>query len=128
MSTLVLDRGAVIALARRTRANAALIAVLRRNGQWPPQVPAAVLVECLTGQPRVDADVDRLLATCHVVTDLPEPVARRAAHLRHRAQRGSAVAAVVVATAERGGSVLTGDLRDVAALAAHADGVTVERI
>ncbi len=54
--------------------------------------------------------------------------ARRAALLRFRATRGSAVDAVVVALAEHGGSVLTGDPEDLRALAAHADGVTVAAI
>jgi serine/threonine-protein kinase HipA len=45
--------------------------------------------------------------------------------LRFRAGRGSAVDAVVVATAERGGRVLTGDPDDLRALAAHADRVVI---
>lgn len=40
---------------------------------------------------------------------------------------GSALEAVVVALAEPGGAVLGGDLKDLRALAAHADGVTVRR-
>lgn len=47
--------------------------------------------------------------------------------LRASAQRGSAVDALVVAMAEPGGSVLTGDIGDLRALAAHADNVTVLR-
>jgi hypothetical protein len=58
---------------------------------------------------------------------LPEVSARRAAALRGLARRGSAVDAVVVATAEPGGTVLSGDVADLEALATHADGVTVER-
>jgi hypothetical protein len=48
--------------------------------------------------------------------------------LRYAAGRGSAVDAIVVAMAEPGGSVLTGDHGDIAALASHADGVGVERL
>ena len=40
--------------------------------------------------------------------------------------RGSAVDAIVVALAEPGGTVLTGDREDIEALAAHADGVIVQ--
>jgi hypothetical protein len=44
------------------------------------------------------------------------------------ARRGSAVAALAVATAEPGGTVLTGDRADIEALAAHADHVSIEVI
>lgn len=125
---LVLDSGAVSALARRDRRTAALLVVLRREGLWPPIVPAAVMVECVTGRPGPDANVNRLLKTCDIDTDLPEPTARRAAQLRFRARRGSVVDALVVAWAEPGGRVLTGDASDLRALAAHADGVAVEAL
>lgn len=55
-------------------------------------------------------------------------LARRAGELRHLAARGSAVNAVVVASAEPGGVVLTGDIEDLGALASHADAVRIERI
>jgi hypothetical protein len=55
-------------------------------------------------------------------------LARRAAELRRKAGRGSAVDAVVVATAEPGGTVLTTDAGDLLALAQHADNVAVEAI
>ncbi len=124
---LVLDSGAVSRLARRTRQNAALIAVLRREGLWPPVVPAIVLVESLTGRPS-DANVNRLLKTCEVVTELCERDARRAAFLRATARRGSAVDAVVVGMAEPEGVVFTTDPEDLAALAAPTDGVVVEAV
>ena len=47
---------------------------------------------------------------------------------RRLAQHGSAVDAVVVASAEPGGIVLTGDVEDLAALASHTDAVRIERI
>jgi hypothetical protein len=53
-------------------------------------------------------------------------VARRAAELRRRARTGSAVDALVVALAEPGGVVVTGDRADLEALAQYADGVTIE--
>ncbi len=56
------------------------------------------------------------------------PLARRAGGLRHRARRGSAVDAIVVASAEPGGVVLSGDVEDLGALASYAKGVRVERI
>lgn len=128
MPTLVLDSGAVTFLSTPSRLAAALIEELRDRGQWPPAVPSVVLVECLQGHPGRDANANRFLRTCDIVEDLPEATARRAAQLRARARRGSAVDAVVVALAEPGGTVATGDPRDVGALADHADGVTVARV
>jgi hypothetical protein len=43
--TLILDSGGIRALAGQR----ARLVELRRRGLWPPQVPAAVLVEALTG-------------------------------------------------------------------------------
>ncbi len=125
---LVLDAGGLSHLAQRSRPAAALILALRREGLWPPVVPSAVLVESLTGQAGRDAAPDRLLKGCDVVSALPESLARRAAALRHQARQGSAVDAIVVATAEPGGTVLTGDLTDLRALAVHARDVVIARV
>ncbi|MCY3924746.1 MAG: hypothetical protein OXG52_04435 [bacterium] len=123
---LVLDAGAVSFLAGRSFRAAALIEALRQEGLWPPVVPTPVLVECLQGDPGRDAPTNRLLKSCDVLERVDERVARRAARLRSRSGRGSAVDALVVAVAEPGGSVLTTDLGDLRALAACAADVTVE--
>jgi len=125
---LVLDAGGVSRLAARTRRAAALIVALQEQGLWPPAVPSAVLVECLTGDPGRDAVANRFLKTCDIVETLPVPLARRAARLRAQARRGSAVDTLVVAIAEPTGVVITGDVDDLAALASCADNVTIERI
>ena len=125
---LVLDSGAVTRLARRDRQTAAIISVLRRDGLWPPAVPSVVVVESVTGRPGRDANTNRLLKTCDLITECTEKTARRAAQLRFRAKRGSAVDALVIALAEPAGRVLTGDPGDLRALAAHADHVLVETI
>lgn len=125
MTQLVLDSGGVSRLARRSQDAAALIMVFAREGIWPPVVPSVVLVECLTGKPRHDAVTNRFLKVCDITEEVPEHLARRAGALRASAQRGSAVDALIVAMAEPGGSVLTGDIGDLRALAAHADAVTV---
>lgn len=125
---LVLDSGAVTKLARRDRQTAAIIGVLRRDGLWPPVVPSVVIVESVTGRPAPDANTNRLLRTCDIVTELPEQTARRAALLRSRAKQGSAVDALVIAIAEPGNVVLTGDPADLRALAANAEHVRVEEI
>jgi predicted nucleic acid-binding protein len=125
---LVLDSGAVSRLAERSRASAALILALRDEGIWPPVVPAVVLVECLQGHAGRNANENQLLKTCDVVERIPETLARRAAFLRRRARRGSAIDALVVAMAEPGGTVLTSDPEDLEALAAHSQRVLVESI
>jgi hypothetical protein len=127
LSTLVLDSGGVSRLARRNQEALAEIRAFRREGLWPPVVPSIVLVECLTGKQRADANVNRFLKTCEILDRLPEGLARRGATLRTQAQRGSAVDALVVAAAEPGGAVLGGDLGDLRALAAYAEDVTVRR-
>jgi hypothetical protein len=125
---LVLDPGAVTRLAERTGRAAALVAALRHEGLWPPVVPSAVLVECLTGQVARDTAQHRFLRTCDITETVPVPLARRAAWLRSQARTGSAVDALVTAFAEPGGTVLTGDLADLRALAERASDVTVEAV
>ena len=87
-----------------------------------------VLVESLSGRPRNDVEVHRLLKLCEIAEQVSISVARRAATLRALAGRGSAVDALVVALAEPGGTVLTGDVEDLSALAEHADDVIVRRV
>lgn len=82
MTLLVLDSGGVTRLARRRQDSAALIAVFARDGLWPPVVPSIVVAESVSGRQRTDAEVNRLLKTCHVVEELPERLARRAGALR----------------------------------------------
>jgi hypothetical protein len=122
---LVLDSGGVGRLAERSRPTLALILALRDQGLWPPRVPSAVLIECLEGHAGRDALENKFLKTCDIAAALPEALARRAAFLRRRARRGSAIDALVVAAAEPGGSILTSDPHDLEALAVHAEGVVV---
>lgn len=125
---LVLDSGGVSRLAERSRQALSLQLELRDRGLWPPVVPSVVLVECLQGHATRDALANRFLKTCDLAETISETRARRAAHLRRLAGRGSAVDALVVALAEPDGTVLTSDARDLEALAQHARGVTVERV
>ena len=105
-----------------------MILALRDQGLWPPVVPSVVLVESLQGHAGRDALTNRFLKTCDVVEEIREPLARRAALLRRKARRGSAVDALVVAFAESGGTALTSDLDDLVALARHANSVSVEKV
>lgn len=63
-----------------------------------------------------------------IVEEVPEHVARRAARLRRLAKAGSAVDAIVVAFAEPHGVVITSDMKDLQALAVHAQDVFVEAV
>lgn len=125
---LLLDSGAISRLAERSSAAAALVRALREEGLWPPVVSTVSLVESLTGHAGRDANTNRFLNICNIVERLPASVARRAAFLRARARRGSAVDAVVVAMAEPAGTVLTTDAEDLQAIASRSDGVVIETI
>lgn len=125
---LVLDSGGLSSLAKRNQDAVATIRAFVRDGLWPPLVPSVVLAESISGRQRNDANVNRLLKTCDIVEELPEELARRAGELRFRARRGSAVDSILVATAEPGGIVFTGDEGDLNALANQADRVTIQRV
>jgi hypothetical protein len=125
---LLLDSGGFSRLSARTKPVLALIQALDDAGLWPPVVPTMVLVESLQGDPGRDASANRFLKACIVQAEVTPTVARRAAELRRRARTGSAVDALVVALAEPGGTVLTGDSRDLEALATHAQRVSIELI
>ena len=125
---LILDSGAVSRLAERSTRTLAIVRALRADDLWPPIAPTVVLVESLQGHSGRDATTNRFLKTCVIETQVSERTARRAAELRRRARRGSAVDAIVVALAEPGGTILTGDKEDIEALAAHAHDVSIETI
>jgi hypothetical protein len=125
---LVLDSGGFSRLAARSRKSLALMQEFRAAGLWPPVVPTMVLVESLQGHPGRDANANRFLKTVMKDDAVRIEVARRAAQLRTQAKRGSAVDALVVAVAEPGGTVLTGDEADISALVAIANGVALELV
>lgn len=91
-------------------------------------VPSVVLVECLQGHAGRDVNANQLLKTCDLIERIPGSLARRAALLRRRACRGSAVDALVVVLAAPGGTVLVTDPEDLEALASHAHRVAIERV
>jgi hypothetical protein len=125
---LVLDSGGLSRLSQRSRRSAALIEALQAENLWPPVVPTVVLAESTTGAARTDTNINRLLKSCDLEPVVAEATARRAGGLRAQARRGSAVDALLVALAEPGGTVLTGDSGDLEALATYSDGVVVERV
>lgn len=122
---LVLDSGGVSFLAERSPRTRLLLARLREEGLWPARVPTPVLVESLTGHPGRDASINRLLKTCDIDPAPSERLARRAAVIRSAVRQGSAVDAIVVASAEPGGVVLTSDADDLGALAGQSRAVRI---
>jgi hypothetical protein len=114
---LILDSGGVGALAGQR----ARLAELRRRDVWPPQIPAVVLTESLTGDHRRDFHANQLIAVCQV-REVDEPTSRLGALLRTstgRAAEISATDAIVVAFAlgHRDAIVLTSDPIDLGDLA-----------
>jgi hypothetical protein len=122
---LVLDSGGVSHLAIRNQYAGALIRELVALGNWPPLIPTPVLVECLQGDSATDTVTNRFLKICDLDDVISERIARRAAALRTASGAGSAVEALVVASAESGGTVVTGDVADLTALAAQARDVGI---
>lgn len=82
----------------------------------------------MTGSAQRDVNTHRFLKACDLRPSVSERVARRAAELRTRARKGSAVEALVIAIAEPGSTVLTSDGDDLHALAANAADVIIEVI
>jgi predicted nucleic acid-binding protein len=126
VAVVVLDAGAVSAFADADRVMRERIRRLLDRSGDPFIVPAGVVVESTTGHAGRDATVNRFLHGCEIAP-LSELIARRAAALRFGARAGSAVDAMVVATAESrgGGVVLTGDVGDLAPLATQSRAVAV---
>ena len=125
MTVLVLDSGAVSHLGAGDAQALQDLRELAEEQLWPPVVPSVVLAESVSGRPSDDVVVHRFLKSCSVHEVLPRDKAQRAGALRTKAGCGSVVDAIVVALAEPGGTVLTEDIKDIAALAQHADRVSV---
>jgi predicted nucleic acid-binding protein len=114
---LILDAGAVIALARGDqRARAFLARALELKAQV--EIPVVVVAETVRGGPR-DAPVNRILKAIGTVPAARETHGRIAGQLLARARSRSTVDALVVAQAVAAGGahVLTGDREDLSRLA-----------
>ena len=125
---LILDAGAVIALARNDpRARAFVRRAIELDAEV--RVPVVVLAETLRGTPR-DAEVHRVLNAVSDSQPIDEAVGRRAGSLLGRADRSDTVDAIVVAEAiESGGAgILTGDSADLTALADGERSVTIHAL
>jgi predicted nucleic acid-binding protein len=119
---LILDSGALSALAEgEPRALAWAFRSTQRGLLLG--IPAPVLAETLTGQPR-DAQVHRVIPSCKTVLDTTADIAAGAGVLRYRAARSDlTIDAIVMATAVKypGSILLTGDADDMNVLLAHTD-------
>jgi predicted nucleic acid-binding protein len=124
---IVLDSGGISKLTDRSLDSLALLKQLSTLNDVM-LVPTSVLVECLYGNSPKDAPTFRFLQKCVFQEVLLLGTAQRAAELRRKSGHGSAVDAIVVALAEPGGTVLTGDQGDIEKLATHANKVYVAAI
>ena len=115
---LILDSGAVIALARGDQRARAFLARTQELGV-PIEIPVVVVAETVRGGPR-DAPVNRVLKAVGSVSETREIHGRTAGRLLGAARSASTVDALVVAHAvEAGGAqILTGDRDDLERLAA----------
>jgi predicted nucleic acid-binding protein len=106
---LILDSGAVIALARGDQRARAFLARALELGV-PIEIPVVVVAETVRGGPR-DAPVHRVLKAVGSVPDAREVHGRTAGQLLGTARSSGTVDALVVAQAVVGGGahVLTGD-------------------
>ena len=122
---LILDSGAVIALARDDQRVRGYIRVAVEQ-QVPIEVPVVVVAETVRGQ-RKDARVNWVLRTVGTVPDATEDVGRTAGRLLGETKSSATVDAMVVAQAVHAGGarILTGDVEDLERLAARHPEVSV---
>jgi predicted nucleic acid-binding protein len=115
---LILDSGAVIALARRDGRARAFLARALELGMLV-EIPVVVVAETVRGGPR-DAPIHQLLKAVGSVPEAREVHGRTAGRLLGAARSAHTVDALVVAHAvETGGAhILTGDREDLERLAA----------
>lgn len=114
---LILDSGAVIALARRDQRVRAFV---KRSLELGAEVlvPAVVLAETLRGTPR-DARVNQVIQAIERLLPVDEQTGRLAGALLGRARTDATIDSLVVASAAMagGGCVLTSDPDDLDGLA-----------
>ena len=85
-----------------------------------------MLTEYLSEHQNTDAAIDRFLKVCAVKEVLPEHVARNAGWLRDQTGRDISCGCCRRCQVEPDGVVLSTDLKDLNALAAHERSVAVE--
>lgn len=125
---LILDSGAVIALARGDRRAFTFLA-LSLEFRALVEIPVVVVAETIRGGPR-DAPINRLLKTIGSVPETREIHGRTAGKLLAAARSAHTVDALVVAHAVEGGGahILTGDPDDLERLAAQHPEVVIHSL
>lgn len=126
---LILDSGAVIALARGDqRARAFVDRALETGAEL--FVPSVVLAETVRGDGPRDAPVNRVLSAIDSVLIADESVGRTAGRLLGQSRSDETIDALVVAGAIDlgGGRLLTGDPDDLRLLSRGTPGITVHRV
>jgi predicted nucleic acid-binding protein len=126
---LILDSGAVIALARGDqRARAFLVRALQAGAEV--LVPAVAVAETVRGHGPRDAPVNRVLTAIDLVPAADEAAARTAGQLLGATASDETIDALVVAAAIHvgGGRILTTDPDDLRLLARGLPAVTVHRV
>lgn len=122
---IILDSGAVSALAQEKGSiRVALTTALREGAHI--FIPTPVIAESTTGNGVRDAPTNRVIKAADLLI-LDEPVARVAATLRHRERSAGTIDAMVVAFGDAvpGSTILTGDFRDLQALATIQNSTTI---
>jgi len=114
--SLVFDSGAVTALAKGNIEARSFVREALKSGHGVV-LPSVVVAETTRGTPR-DAPIDRVIKHATVVA-LDLKLARMAGRLLHGARSKQTIDAIIVATADLapGSAILTGDERDITALA-----------
>lgn len=128
-SRLILDSGAVIALARGDDRTRAFLARAVEDG-IEVLVPSVVIAETVRGRGPRDAPVNRVLSSVDRFPEVDEAVARVAGHLLGSARSDETIDALVIATTLHvgGGRILTGDPGDLKKLAGRRPGIAIHRI
>lgn len=125
---LILDSGAVIALARGEQRARAFLACAVTSGT-SVEVPAVVVAETCRGR-ATDAPVNRVLKAVGAIRDTCEAHARTAGQLLAQAKSSQTIDALVVAHAVLAGGarILTGDPDDLGRLVESVPEVWIERL
>ena len=128
MARVVLDSGAVIALAARSVRARAFIERSVRHGDLVV-VPSIVVAEVVRGTAR-DAPINQVLKWVEAILPVDTKMARLAGSLLGSSRLAATVDAVVVACAllHRPSSVLTGDPRDLRLLLGLHQGIEIQDI
>jgi predicted nucleic acid-binding protein len=126
---VVLDSGAVLALARRQQRALAFLAVAYEQDAFVV-VPAVVVAETTRGSGPRDAAVNRLLNTVGEISPPTDMTARVAGRLLAVARSAATIDALVVADALRagGGRILTTDVDDLRSLASDHPEVAIHAV